>query len=97
MKSVLKMLIEPIEFCLVVSQFFKKYLKCLQSFFQEAKSSCAGQWYLPAGRMEPGEDIIEAAKREVLEETGIHFEPSTLLLVESAGRFRFSRRYEVFE
>lgn len=24
---------------------------------QEAKSSCAGQWYLPAGRMEPGEDI----------------------------------------
>ena len=47
--------------------------------------------------MEPGEDIIEAAKREVLEETGIHFEPSTLLLVESAGRFRFSRRYEVFE
>ena len=55
--------------------------------FQEAKSSCAGQWYLPAGRMEPGEDIIEAAKREVLEETGIHFEPSTMLLVESAGTF----------
>lgn len=24
---------------------------------QEAKSSCAGQWYLPAGRVEPGEDI----------------------------------------
>lgn len=24
---------------------------------QEAKSSCAGQWYLPAGRMEPGEEI----------------------------------------
>ena len=24
---------------------------------QEAKSSCAGQWYLPAGRIEPGEDI----------------------------------------
>jgi len=55
------------------------------NFFQEAKSSCAGQWYLPAGRMEPGEDIVEAVKREVLEETGIHFEPSTLLLVESAG------------
>merc|ERR1719411_1828684 len=52
---------------------------------QEAKSSCAGQWYLPAGRMEPGEDIYEAAQREVLEETGMHFEPSTLLVVESAG------------
>lgn len=52
---------------------------------QEAKSSCAGQWYLPAGRMEPGEDIVEAAQREVLEETGLHFELSTLLMVESAG------------
>jgi len=25
---------------------------------QEAKSSCAGKWYLPAGRIEPGEDIL---------------------------------------
>jgi 8-oxo-dGDP phosphatase len=25
---------------------------------QEAKSRCAGQWYLPAGRMEPGETIV---------------------------------------
>lgn len=24
---------------------------------QEAKSSCAGQWYLPAGRIDPGENI----------------------------------------
>lgn len=24
---------------------------------QEAKSSCAGQWYLPAGRVEPNESI----------------------------------------
>ena len=53
---------------------------------QEAKSSCAGQWYLPAGRMEPGEDIAEAAQREVLEETGLHFQLSTLLMVESAGK-----------
>ena len=55
---------------------------------------------MPAGRMEPGEDIVEAVKREVLEETGIHFEPSTLLLVESAGTkrvspfFRFEIRFE---
>jgi len=52
---------------------------------QEAKSSCAGQWYLPAGRMEPGEDIVEASKREVLEETGMNFDPTTLILVEVAG------------
>ena len=47
---------------------------------QEAKSSCAGQWYLPAGKMEPGEDIVEAAAREVLEETGLEFQPTSLLL-----------------
>ena len=56
--------------------------------FQEAKSSCAGQWYLPAGKLEPGEDIAEAAKREVLEETGQHFELSTMLAVEAAGKTR---------
>jgi 8-oxo-dGDP phosphatase len=47
---------------------------------QEAKSTCAGQWYLPAGKMEAGEDIAEAAKREVLEETGLEMELSTILL-----------------
>merc|ERR1712062_200343 len=52
---------------------------------QEAKSSCAGQWYLPAGRMEPGEEVTEAAIREVKEETGLDFEPSTLLAIEGAG------------
>lgn len=52
---------------------------------QEAKKSCAGQWYLPAGRMEPGETIEVAVKREVLEETGLEMEPTTLLAVETAS------------
>ncbi|KAL1131954.1 hypothetical protein AAG570_011565 [Ranatra chinensis] len=58
---------------------------------QEAKRSCAGQWYLPAGRMEPGENITEAVKREVLEETGLYFEPTSLVMVECASKawFRF--------
>ncbi|KAK7063054.1 putative Nudix hydrolase [Halocaridina rubra] len=58
---------------------------------QEAKRSCAGQWYLPAGRMEEGETIEEAARREVLEETGMETEITTLLMVESASGswFRF--------
>lgn len=52
---------------------------------QEAKQSCAGKWYLPAGRMEPGENIIEATKREVLEETGLSIAVTTLLGMECAG------------
>ena len=36
---------------------------------QEAKSSCAGQWYLPAGRIEPGEEIEVGIKLKPLENT----------------------------
>lgn len=41
--------------------------------------------------MEKGENIIEAAMREVLEETGLHVKITTLLAVESASGswFRF--------
>ncbi|KAH8313574.1 hypothetical protein KR067_008302 [Drosophila pandora] len=58
---------------------------------EEAKQSCAGKWYLPAGRMERGESITEAAAREVFEETGLNAELTTLLAVEAAGGswFRF--------
>lgn len=58
---------------------------------QEAKRSCAGEWYLPAGRVEPNESIEDAVKREVVQETGFEFEPTTLLKVESSHGtwFRF--------
>ncbi|ALC45811.1 CG10898 [Drosophila busckii] len=58
---------------------------------EEAKASCAGKWYLPAGRMERGESITEAAVRELFEETGLNAEITTLLAVETAGGswFRF--------
>jgi ADP-ribose pyrophosphatase YjhB (NUDIX family) len=60
---------------------------------QEAKLSCKGKWYLPAGRMEPNENLEDAVKRECQEETGLLAEPIALCCVEINTRhlwFRFT-------
>ncbi|VDM14752.1 unnamed protein product, partial [Wuchereria bancrofti] len=59
---------------------------------QEAKRRCLGKWYIPAGRVEPGETILDGVIREVLEETGYKCEPEELLSVEvqGSGWYRFS-------
>lgn len=46
---------------------------------QENKSSVRNKWNFPGGRIEPGEDILDAARREVKEETGydIHLTGTT--------------------
>ncbi|XP_053726838.1 8-oxo-dGDP phosphatase NUDT18 isoform X3 [Synchiropus splendidus] len=63
---------------------------------QEAKPDCYKQWYLPAGRVEVGENFEEALKREVKEEAGFDCEPITLLLIQEQGpqwiRFVFLAR-----
>lgn len=61
---------------------------------KEAKPSCFNKLYLPAGKVEPNENLIEAAKREVLEEAGIvDVELTTLVSIEEQGvrwlRFNF--------
>jgi acetyl-CoA carboxylase carboxyl transferase subunit beta len=38
---------------------------------QRAHDPGAGRWAIPGGRVEPGETLAEAARREVLEETGL--------------------------
>lgn len=35
-------------------------------------------WYLPGGRITPGEDLKSCLKREVMEETGLEVEPHDL-------------------
>lgn len=41
---------------------------------QEAKPSCYGKWNLPAGHLDPGENLFEGAKREIKEESGCDVE-----------------------
>lgn len=39
-------------------------------------------WYIPAGRVEPGEGLLEAAEREALEESGVAVEIERLIRVD---------------
>jgi ADP-ribose pyrophosphatase YjhB (NUDIX family) len=38
---------------------------------ERARDPGIGRWAVPGGRVEPGETLAEAARREVLEETGL--------------------------
>ena len=82
---------ENVEY-IVAAVLFNKDDKVL--LIQESKQSCHGKWYLPAGRVELGENLCDAIKREVLEESGYVFTPTGVVSVEFSGskwmRFLFT-------
>lgn len=53
-------------------------------------------WYLPAGRVEPGESFFEAAHRETLEEAGIPIIIEGVLRVEHSPGDQGSRMRVIF-
>lgn len=53
-----------------------------EAILLEKRRDC-GWWGLPGGKIEPGESLIEAAVREVLEETGLTVEVTHLIGVYS--------------
>ena len=52
---------------------------------QEAKEGCRGKWYLPAGRVEAAETLIEGIQREVVEEAGYQFSPTRVVCIEGSS------------
>jgi 8-oxo-dGTP diphosphatase len=40
-----------------------------------------GQWSVPGGKLEPGETLAQACRREVLEETALSIEPRSVIAV----------------
>lgn len=48
---------------------------------QEAQVKCRGKWNIPAGHLDPNENIFDGAKREVFEETGCKVELTGILQI----------------
>ena len=57
---------------IIVGGVVKKYNKYL--LVQESQENCYGKWNIPAGHLDPNENVFEGAKREILEECGYNVE-----------------------
>lgn len=77
------------DLCYIVTAVIIKDGKVLM--MKEAKESCRGKWYLPAGKLEKNESLVEGVRREVLEETGLNFEPTSLICVDDSRILSWQR------
>lgn len=50
-----------------------------------------GCWKLPGGLADPGEDFMQTARREVLEETGVDGEPMGVVTLRHSHGYRFGQ------
>ena len=65
--------------------------------FLVVQESKHGQlWYLPAGRVEAGESLEQAALRETLEETGVPVVPEGILKIQHTPRAGSARVRVIF-
>jgi 8-oxo-dGTP pyrophosphatase MutT (NUDIX family) len=54
------------------------------------------RWYVPAGRLEPGESWVDAARRETMEEAGIAINLEGILRIEHQAHKAASRMRIIF-
>lgn len=57
---------------IIVGGVVKKDNKYL--LVQESQENCYGKWNIPAGHLDPNENVFEGVKREILEECGYNVE-----------------------
>jgi 8-oxo-dGTP diphosphatase len=68
----------------VTGTFIIENDKILLIKFNDTKGSWSGKWTVPGGKIEFGERIYDAVKREAKEETGLEVEPIKLMEVDEA-------------
>jgi 8-oxo-dGTP diphosphatase len=68
----------------VTGTFIIEGNKILLIKFNDTKGSWSGKWTVPGGKVEFGERILDAVKREAKEETGLDVEPVKLIEVDEA-------------